>query len=103
MIVGRIIGWLLIIGGAAVAVQDALNWLETGTIRLVALGEFWFDRHPPSLNTMQSLIQRYTVPELWDPGIVTVLLLPAGVLLGASGLVITFLCRRRKRRYRLMD
>ena len=103
MIVGRIIGWLLIIGGLAIAVKDALNWLETGTIRPVALGEFWFDQHAPSLNAVQSLIQRYTFPELWDPAIVTILLLPAGVLLGVSGLILTFLCRRRKRRYRLMD
>ena len=103
MIVGRIIGWLLIIGGLAIAVKDALNWLETGTIRPVALGEFWFDQHAPSLNVIQSLIQRYTFPELWDPPIVTILLLPAGVLLGVPGLILTFLCRRRKRRYRLMD
>ena len=103
MILGRIIGLLLIIGGSAIALKDALNWLETDTNRLVALGEFWFNQHPPSLNALQSLIQRYTFPELWDPAIVTILLLPASLLLSLSGVALLFLCRRRKRRYRLMD
>ncbi len=95
MIIGRIIGWLLTLAGLAAGIADAVAWGGTGSFRLSALGELWFQLAPDSLNLAQASIQRYLFPELWDPVLQTVLLWPALPTLLVPGLVLLWLCRRR--------
>lgn len=100
MIVGRIFGWLLIAASLAAAGRELVSWLETGAYRTVAAGELWYDLDPASLNLVQAVVQRYLLPELWDPVIATALLAPAWALLSIPGLALAVLFRRRRRRRR---
>ena len=40
-----------------------------------------------SLNLVQAVVQRYLLPALWDPVLVTLLLLPAWIVVGVPGLL----------------
>lgn len=95
MIIGRILGALLLLAGIASGVGDVLDWQETGTLRLSAAGERWFQYSPDTLNLAQALTQRYLAPEAWDPYFQTVLLWPAVLVLGIPGLALLWLFRRR--------
>ena len=54
MIVGRIIGVILILMGLAVAGRDTLASISLGKLEMLQMGQFWFDRHPGSLNGLQA-------------------------------------------------
>lgn len=95
MIVGRVIGWILIATAIALLVTDIIAWINTGALAFAVTGELWFTLHSGSLNLLQAITQRYIFPALWDPIIVTVLLLPASLVLGVPGLILSYACRRR--------
>lgn len=62
------------------------------------LGEVWYLTDRGSLNAAQALTQRYLLPELWDPGMVTLLLQPApvvGLIASAILLALAWLLLRR--------
>ncbi len=109
MIVGRLLGWILIVLALAVLAWDA--WLLVGDRMFASetAGAFWFRMSPEGPNTWQAIIQRYVSPSLWDNVVVPVLLWPAplGLLLlsgvlGFFGAILAVLFRRRRRR-RLMS
>ena len=95
MFIGRILGALLLLGGIASGVGDLMAWQETGSFRLSAAGERWFQYSPDTLNLAQALTQRYLSPEVWDPYLQTVLLWPAVLVLTVPGLILLWLFRRR--------
>ena len=97
MVVGRVIGWLLVLAGLAILGRDILGWISTGEFALVTAGELWFTLHNGSLNLLQAVTQRYIFPALWDPVFVTVLLWPAFLVIGVPGLVLSWVFRRRPR------
>lgn len=79
---------------------EAFLAIDTGTWRLVALGEIWFKLDSQSLNGAQAGIQRYVSPYLWEPVITTVLLWPAWAVFGAPAVILIQLFRARRRRFR---
>ncbi len=89
MIVGRVIGWILVVAAIAVLARDIFGWINTGTFALVATGELWFTWHNGSLNLLQAVTQRYIFPQLWDPIFVTVVLWPAFSVIGVPGLILS--------------
>ena len=95
MLLGRIVGWVLALAGVIIAIRDALIWYQTGTYPFTTGGELWFQLHRDSLNLTQAVVQRYLTPEIWDPGIQTVLLWPAFVPLLGLGIILLLLFRRR--------
>jgi hypothetical protein len=95
MIVGRVIGWILFLAGAAVLVRDLLVWIDTKHWAPIALGQLWYDLNRSSLNLVQAVVQRYIHPFLWDPIIVNVLLSWAFAVLMFLGAVLLLACRRR--------
>ena len=95
MIVGRVIGWILVIAGIAILARDLIGWLGAGSLVFTAAGELWFNLHDGSLNLIQAVTQRYIFPQLWDPIAVTVLLWPAFLVIGVPGLVLSWVFRRR--------
>lgn len=97
-IVGRIVGWVLILAAVAVLGADALVALESGQFGPRPMGQLWFQLDAGSLNLLQAVVQRYLHPSIWDPGIVTVLLLPAFVVLAVPGVLMALLCRPRPER-----
>jgi hypothetical protein len=100
MIIGRIIGWLLLIAAGIVLASDVFNWYHTGTWRLSAMGELWYRLDRGSLNLAQAVIQRYVSPRLWDPVIQTILQFYALLVLAIPGLLLLWATRSREKRRR---
>ena len=95
----RAIGVLLLVAALAAFGWDLYQWQFSGRLQLAALGELWFRLDPGSLNLAQAVTQRYLLPELWDPVLLTVLLWPAALVLGGLGLVLTALGGLGRRRW----
>ena len=93
----RWFGWILILGAIASLGSDVIASIEAGVPRLRALGEMWFKLSPATLNLVQSVVQRYLDPALWDDIIFPVLNWPTLVVLGTPGLLLVVLLRRRRR------
>ena len=109
MVIGRILGWILILLALAVLAWDAWLLVADRMFAGETAGAFWFRMSPEGPNTWQAVIQRYVSPALWDDVFVPVLLWPAplallllSAVLGLLGLILTALFRRRRKR-RLMS
>ena len=98
MIVGRVIGWIALLAGAAVFVRDLLVWVDTKHWAPIALGQLWYDLGRSSLNLVQAVTQRYIHPFLWDPIIVSILLSWAFVVLMVLGVLLLIVFRKRDAR-----
>jgi len=99
MIVGRLIGWVAFLAGAAVLVRDGLVWINTKHWAPIALGQLWYQLDRSSLNLVQAVTQRYIHPFLWDPIMVTILLSWAFAVLMILGVLLLVVFRKRVRRY----
>jgi hypothetical protein len=97
MIVGRLIGWVALLAGAAVLVRDGLVWVDTKHWAPIVLGQLWYELNRSSLNLVQAVTQRYIHPFLWDPIIVTILLSWAFAVLMILGVLLLALFRKRVR------
>ena len=95
----RTFGWILIIAAFYALWTEFSIFLNTGVYESGLMWAHWYMFSPGSLNFTQDIIQRYLFPELWDPVIVTILLCPTWVVLGAPGLLIEWRCSYRSRRY----
>ena len=95
MIIGRVIGWIVLLAGAAVLVRDGLVWIDTKHWAPIALGQLWYQLNRSSLNLFQAVVQRYIHPFLWDPIIVSLLLSSAFAVLMILGVLLLVLFRRR--------
>jgi hypothetical protein len=98
MIVGRVIGWIVLLAGAAVLVRDGVVWIDIKHWAPIALGQLWYQLNRSSLNLVQAVVQRYIHPFLWDPIIVSVLLSWAFAVLMILGVLLLVLFRRRNAR-----
>lgn len=94
----RIIGLLFAAAAVMVAGIEMARSFQTGKWVITPLGKLWYDLSPGSLNLTQAIVQRYLAPQVWEPGIVTVLTWPAWAVLGGFGavlLILTSLIARR--------
>ncbi|MEQ8966348.1 MAG: hypothetical protein RID91_11020 [Azospirillaceae bacterium] len=98
MIIGRAIGWAFVVLGLLVLGRDIWVSIQAAAARLIAIGELWYVIDRSSLNVVQAVVQRYIWPPLWDPGIVTVLRLPAAPVLIALGAILLVAFRSSRRR-----
>jgi hypothetical protein len=98
MIVGRVIGWIALLAGAAVLVRDLLVWIDTKHWAPIALGQLWYQLNRSSLNLTQAVVQRYIHPFLWDPIIVAILLSWAFAVLMVLGVLLLAAFRKRSAR-----
>ncbi len=98
MVVGRVLGWLLIIAAMVTAARDIFNYVDTDTYQPIATGKLWFDLHSTSLGHLQTIVQRYIYPGLWDNVVVPILLWPAWPVFLVPGILLAILCRKRRRR-----
>ena len=98
MIIGRLIGWIVFLTGAAVLVNDVIVSIDTKIWAPTALGQLWYELNRSSLNITQAITQRYIHPFLWDPIIVSILLCWAFAVLMTLGLLILVIFGRRRER-----
>jgi hypothetical protein len=92
--IGRLLGWILLLCGTIAAVRDGMIWFKTGSYPFTTGGEIWYTIDVNSLNLVQAVIQRYLAAEIWDPGVQTVLLWPAAATLSGLGLLFLVLFHR---------
>ncbi len=79
----------LIVLAAAIVALDLVSGLSgAGLLAFVSLGDLWGRLSAASLNLLQAIVQRYLFAALWDPVLVTLLLLLAWLVFGASGLLL---------------
>ena len=90
-LVVRIIGLLFAAVAVMVAGIELARSIQTGKWVTIPLGKLWYDLSPGSLNLTQAIIQRYLAPQIWEPGIVTVLTWPAWAVFGGLGAVLLIL------------
>ncbi len=91
MILGRIIGWIVLIAGLSVLVRDVFVWVDTGHWLPLALGEGWRGLDRASFDKIAGL---------WPPlGKAAYMAWACGVLIGI-GVLLLYLSRRRVRRHR---
>ncbi len=100
MIIGRLIGWLILLSGLAIEGRDLLGWYDTGHYKAVALGELWFQVDRNSLLLVQPAIERYIAAWPWDSVIAPMLQFPAALSVSFLGFVLIWLFRRREHRRR---
>lgn len=96
----RIIALVFSLAGLAVLALLGYLVLFGNGMASQVLGQVWFQNHVASLNLLQAIVQRRLVPELWDPGIVTILGWPSWQALlsvAAALLVIGWLLFRIKK------
>ncbi len=91
----RWIGWIFL--GLAVVVLgvDLYAGLEGG-FRLRALGEWWFNLHPGSLQVLQPAIERHVSVDLWVHVVQPLLEWPLAVELFCTAVVFLLLGRLRR-------
>ena len=83
------------LAAVASAARDVVAWYDIGDFAPMPLGLLWFNIDVDSLNLVQAVTQRYLFPELWDPVIVSILLLPAWLVFAVPGIILLILFRRR--------
>lgn len=96
--ISRLIGLGLLVLAALSLGGDIWKMQQTGEFDPRALGARWSDVSPESLVALQNLVERYISSDLWNPGVVTVLLWPAWAVLGGVGIAFLLLSRRRRKK-----
>jgi uncharacterized membrane protein len=94
----RFLAVLSLAAAVIMAVVDATRSIADSDLVLTPLGTSWYSVSPETLNLAQAVVQRYLLPALWDPGIVTILTLPGFVVFLALALIFYLIGRRPARR-----
>lgn len=97
MVVLRFIGsWFLAFAALALINDVTRAWAPGTKLAFLSVRGLWQLVNEGSLTALQAAVQRSVHPLLWDPALVGVLKLPAWFLLGALGLGLCLLGRRRR-------
>lgn len=94
-----VLALLCMLGAAGLLAWD-LAAAGGEALRLRPLGEVWYQLDAGSLNLSQAVIERYVWPPLWDPGVITLLQVPAALLLAGLAGLLLLLCLTRAARAR---
>lgn len=90
----RFVGLICLAGAFAALIVDGTRSVAAGSPAIVPLGRTASALFPDAFAKVRAVIAAH-VPLLWDPALVTVLLLPSWVVLGLIGLVLMALTRPR--------
>jgi hypothetical protein len=82
------------------AVVDATNSVAAGEYVTTSLGQSWFSFSPATINLAQAVVQRYTLPFIWDPVAVWILTLPGFAVFAALALIFYAIGHKPRRRAR---
>jgi hypothetical protein len=98
----RFVGLWLTAGALVALVIDATKSIAGSSLTVTPLGLAWANLSQSSLMSTQQFVQQrietYVGHWLWDPVIQSILLLPTWVVLGAIGLLLTYLGSRKRLR-----
>lgn len=88
----RLVGLLLLAGAFAALIVDGTRSVAAGRIALMSLGRTIGALSPEAFVKLHAVVETHA-PALWDPVMVTVLLLPTWCVLGVLGLVLIAVAR----------
>src|SRR5260370_26647805 len=110
MLIGRFIGWVLLLAGLLGLARDRVllgvgiglfSGLDTRHSAPIVLGELWYAIPPASLQLLQPAIQRHVHPALWDWVVQPMLLWWASaIFIGTGALLLALFHRHSVRRGR---
>ena len=95
MVVFRVIGLIFVALALMTLGADGLSSLEAGEIKIRSFSDLWAILHQPSLDAFGTWSSGALPPAVVDPGVSTLMSLPAWVVLGILGIILAFLFRRR--------
>lgn len=98
MIIFVLLGCFFLIASALALGADVMAAVNAGQFTFTPLGKTWFEFDASSLNFSQAIIQRYTLPEIWDPGIVTILTWPTIFVAAGLGVILLLIAGMLKTR-----
>lgn len=80
------------------AVIDATHSVAAGSLVASPLGQSWYSVSPSTLNLAQAVVQRYTLPFVWDPVMIWILTFPGFAVFAALALVFYIIGHKPRRR-----
>jgi hypothetical protein len=89
----KVLGWILTLSPLIAIGHQWVKSIDAQHYVPMPAGQFWYDLSPGSLNFAQAVIQRYTLPEIWDPFIITLLALPAWLVFLVPGVTLLFIAK----------
>ncbi len=90
----RMLAFLLLAAGFVAAVMDGARSLANSTLDYARVGATALRLFGERFNQLQPAVERNLHPLLWDPVLITFLMLPTSLVLLALGLVVYRLGRR---------
>lgn len=87
--------WLLAAGFVGFVI-DGVRWLANREVAMTPLGTVWYTLDAAGLNTFQAVVERYTLPVLWDPVMIWILQTPAALVAVLLGLALIVIGRKRQ-------
>ena len=97
MVVLRAFAWVLLLVAVISLVGDLTRSSTGGTLAATSMLSIWKSMAPQSLTAISWFVQQTVYPALWDSVIVRVLLLPGWLLMGAVGVILALLSRKKRR------
>ncbi len=97
--IGKLFGWIFLLGAGAVMVRDALAWHELHTIAPESFNSLWFDLAGNSLGVFRGTVLS-TMPWFWNIVMAPLLSLWAGPVLLVVALYLLWTSRAGRRRHR---
>ncbi len=94
----RFMGLFLLAVAVILAVIDATRSVAASELVMTPLGQSWFAVSPSTINLAQALVQRYTLPVIWDPAIVWVLTMPGFTVFAVLAVLFLQIGTRRRKR-----
>lgn len=98
MIIIRLLALAFWVGAVLALSMDLWKMTDTGVFVPTALGTWWYNFDAESIATAQNLVERFIWAPLWNPAIVSLLRLPAWLVLGGFAVVLTVLSAMRRGR-----
>ena len=92
----RLIALLVLAGGFAALIVDGVRSIAGGGVLVTSFGETCFQFFPRTFPLLQPAVERHLHPLVWDPVLLSVLLLPTFVVLTVLGVLLFWLARRRE-------
>jgi hypothetical protein len=99
MVLGRVIGWVVLLLAIVAVGNDLWGFYDTGHYQASQIGELWVRVDRASLIAIRGPLES-VANWLWDPTLVTILGLPAALSFAVLALVLLLGFRRREKRRR---
>jgi hypothetical protein len=94
----RLLGLVIALAGFVALVIDGTRSIAGSRLIYTVVGETWRMIHPDSLVALQALLERRQLGWLWDPGVLTLMVLPTALVGLGLGALFLLIGRRREPR-----